>query len=62
MNLIWKVPFINTHRHKLRIIDCKMVRNGNKLYGVICRRCLTIVEAGVTHEQAEAVIRKIYKG
>ena len=50
------------HKHKLRIVDCKMERNGHKLYGVICSKCLTIVEAGVTFEQAEMAIRVIRSG
>jgi hypothetical protein len=39
-----------------------MSRNGQQLYGVICKKCLTIVEAGVSHEEATEVIRKIQKG
>jgi hypothetical protein len=50
------------HKHKLRIVDCKMERNGQKLYGVICSKCLTIVEAGVTFEQAAMVVRMIKSG
>jgi|GEM_PF-4124007 len=50
------------HRHRLRIVDCKMKRNGRPLYGVICRRCLTIVEAGVSYEEAEASVRAIRNG
>lgn len=49
-------------RHKLRIIDSRITRNGNKLYGVICSRCHKIVEAGVSYEEAEAVIRTIRTG
>ncbi len=62
MGLLKKFSLLNTHRHNLRIVDCKMSRNGQQLYGVICKRCLTIVEAGVSHEEATEVIRKIQKG
>lgn len=60
MPAIGKVLF--PHKHKLRIVDCRMTRNGKKLYGVICRKCLTIVEAGVTYEEAEESIRAIKNG
>ena len=49
-------------RHKLKIVDSKITRNGNKLYGVICKRCHMIVETGVTYEDAEAVIKTIRHG
>jgi hypothetical protein len=61
MGLLKKISLLNTHRHNLRIVDCKMSRNGHKLYGVICRKCLTIVEAGITHQEAEEVIRRILR-
>lgn len=50
------------HRHRLRIVDCRMKRNGQKLYGVICKSCLKIVEAGVSYEDAEASVNKILSG
>ncbi len=49
-------------RHKLKIVDSKITRNGNKLYGVICSRCHKIVETGVSFEEAESVIRVIRTG
>jgi len=60
---LFKINFrLFPHKHKLRIVDCKMERDGQKLYGVICSKCLTIVEAGVTYEQAVLSVRMIKSG